>query len=385
MKKKIAILGSGPSSLMAADHLANSGAEVHIFERRKSAGWKLLVAGSSGLNVSFGEEEEKLFEKYRSRNSEMKACLDFYPRSKWLNFLEELGEVPFLGSSKRYLIENKKAAELLQNWVTRLKNLGVLFHFEEEFQDLDPIKKVLNFASGRKEAADAILFCLGSPSWEKAPSPWPEAFQRLKISFTPFESANAGYAFQASKEFFLRAEGKPIKGFTLTTRKGQKTGECMITRYGLEGTPIYSVGCEGEATLDLKPDLSLEKLSQRLKSGKLADAWRLAKLSPGAELLAQEFFTPTTPEDMAQKLKNLKIQLLAPQPLTESISASGGISWDELSINLELKKYPGIFCAGEMVDWDAPTGGFLIQGCVSMGAKAAAGISAYLKYSLATV
>jgi uncharacterized flavoprotein (TIGR03862 family) len=379
--KKIAIIGTGPAALMAASILCEAKLEVHLFERRKSAGWKLLVAGSSGLNVTHGGEEAELFRCYRTRAEEMKKCLAIFPRARWLKFLEELGETPYLGTSKRYLIENEKAAALLKRWVETIQAKGGVFHFAKELQSVNFSEKSAQFQDGTNFSADSFLFALGGPSWEKSPSPWPQIFS--DFTFTPFQPANAGYSFAASPDFFQRAEGKPIKGLALTTRLGTKVGELMITRYGLEGTPIYTLGCPGEAELDLKPDLSLERLIERLgKDPKFF--WRQAKLSPGAEILAKEFLPAHgSPEEFARKLKNYKIQLLAPQPLTESISASGGLSWNELDENLMLKKAPDFYCAGEMVDWDAPTGGFLLQGSVSMGAVAAFAIAK--KFALATV
>ncbi len=379
--KKVAIIGTGPAALMAASILVDSKVEVHLFERRKSAGWKLLVAGSSGLNVTHGGEEAELFRFYRTRTEEMKKCLAAFPRARWLKFLEDLGETPFLGTSKRYLIENEKAAALLKRWVESIQAKGGTFHFEKELASVNFAEKSARFQDDSVFSADSFLFALGGPSWEKSPPLWPKIF--ANFSFAPFQSANAGYSFAAAPDFFQRAEGKPIKGLALTTRLGTKVGELMITRYGLEGTPIYTLGCPGEAELDLKPDLTLARLTERLgKDPKFF--WRQAKLSPGAEILAKEFMPATnSPEDFARNLKKLKIQLLAPQPLTESISASGGLSWDELDENLRLKQAPDFYCAGEMVDWDAPTGGFLLQGSVSMGAVAAMAIAK--KFALGAV
>lgn len=376
--KKIAIVGTGPAALMAATKLDPRLFEIHLFERRKSPGWKLLVAGSSGLNVTHGGEEKELHLFYRNRQKEMKVCLEHFTRSQWLHELESLGEAPYLGSSNRYLIANEKAAALLKRWVHTLEAAGAKFHFEAELEGIDFSRHALLFQGIGKVAFDAILFAMGGPSWEKVPSPWPKLFSNFE--FHPFEPSNAGYSISASPAFFEASHGLPIKGLRLTTSQGSKVGECMITRYGLEGTPIYTVGCPGVATLDLKPDLTEERLASRI--GNKAELFLArSKLSKGAEAMAKEFLpnvANASPQAFAQNLKNLKISLLKPQPLTESISAKGGISWDELDENLMLKKAKGFFCAGEMVDWDAPTGGFLLQGSVSMGAVAANGIKQYL-------
>lgn len=351
---------------MAADILSSHKIPVQIFERRPAPGWKLLVAGSSGLNVTHSGD---MGAQYTHRQVEISACLRRFGRDEWLAHLHSLGEETFLGTSRRYFLKNKKASSLLASWVSRLKERGVEFHFGEELVDFSSgAQTELVFASGRRERGQTALLGLGGGSWEEQPPRWPEAFLSKEISFLPFAPANAGYSFRAPPGFFDKAEGKPVKGLTLKTTKGEKTGECMITRYGLEGTPVYTMGCRGPAWIDLKPDITLERLQERVPDG-----LRHAKLSPGAELL----FRALAPEPdakgatLARQLKALPIELLEPRPLSESISSSGGISWDELTTELELKKAPGIYCAGEMVDWDAPTGGFLLQACVSMGFVAA--------------
>lgn len=363
------IVGSGPAALMAADILSSRQIPVKLFERRPAPGWKLLVAGSSGLNVTHSGE---MAPEYTARRQEVGACLDEFSRDQWLAYLHGLGEETFLGTSRRYFLKNKKASSLLASWVKRLRDQGVEFHYGEELVDFVPGKEVeLRFASGRKETGEAALLALGGGSWEEEPPRWPEAFISKGIAFTPFQPANAGYSFRAPAGFFEAAEGKPVKGLTLKTAKGERTGECMITRYGLEGTPVYTMGCPGPALIDLKPDITFERLGARLAGG-----LKHAKLSPGAELLFRALAPDpnATGAALARQLKALPIELLEPRPLSESISASGGVSWDELGPGLELKKAPGIHCAGEMVDWDAPTGGFLLQASVSMGAVAAEAI-----------
>lgn len=361
------IVGSGPAALLAADILSARQIPVKLFERRPAPGWKLLVAGSSGLNVAHSGE---MATEYSARQEEISACLRQFGRDDWLSYLHGLGEETFLGTSRRYFLRNKKASTLLASWMSRLRGQGVEFHFGEELVDFGEGPE-LRFASGRVEKGEAALLALGGGSWEDQPPRWPEAFLSKKIAFSPFIPANAGYSFRAPAGFFEEAEGKPVKGLTLKTAKGEKNGECMITRYGLEGTPVYTIGCPGKALIDLKPDITSDRLAPRLAGG-----LKHAKLSPGAELLFQALATDpaATGAALAHQLKALPIELLEPRPLSESISSRGGVSWDELSSELELKKAPGIYCAGEMVDWDAPTGGYLLQASVSMGAVAAAAI-----------
>ncbi len=378
----VILVGTGPAALTAATFLTRQGIRPLLVERRAAAGWKLLVAGSSGLNVTYDGAEGELPSFYQARKNEMGHCLQRFPRREWLRLLTDLGEEPYVGSSHRYFLRHKTAATLLQSWTNALEKAGAQFAYGEELTGIvpgDPL--TLTFRSGRVEKAAAVLLALGGGSWEAEEPAWPEMLKNLGLSGTRLEPANAGYSLRAPRDFFARAEGEPVKGLVLRTAKGTKQGELMITKYGVEGTPVYTVGCPGPATLDLKPDLGEEKLAERIAGGK-GSVWQrvenAAKLSRGALLLAKELAPPgawTSPVNAAYALKNLEIELLEPRPLSESISARGGLSWDELSHDLEVKKIPGLFVAGEMIDWDAPTGGFLIQACVSQGFVASEGIA----------
>lgn len=370
------IIGAGPAGLLAADHLSARGRRVLLVERRPKAGWKLLVAGASGLNVSFAGPEDGL--AYRHRQAEVAACLARYPRAAWIAQLESLGEEVFLGTSPRYFIRSPKAAGLLERWLERLAKQGVEMQTGHELVDFSPTATGVSItvASGKKLEARRALFAMGGPSWESAPPAWPTLFEQKGLQMLPFCSANAGFALDAPAGFFAKAEGLAIKGFVLRTKIGEREGEAMITRYGLEGTPLYAVGCEGPAELDLKPGLAQERLAERLQSarGPLAERLAAVKLSPGAQALVRAFAPAHSWESaaaLASILKRFPLALGQARPLSESISASGGLAWPELDPSLQLKKFPGFYCAGEMVDWDAPTGGYLLQACVSMAAVAA--------------
>lgn len=380
------IIGTGPAALTAATFLVKAGLRPVLFDSRPAPGWKLLVAGSSGLNVSYECQEEDLPGFYSARGEEMASVLKRFPRAHWLQLLKDLGEEPYVGSSRRWFLKNKTAAQLLKTWTETLENAGAQFAFNEELESITTGPLTFHFKSGRKEQASTALLALGGGSWEKEPPTWPEFLKQLNLDVKNLLPANAGFALQnAAPEFLARAEGKPIKGLVLSTRRGEKQGELMITKYGLEGTPVYAVGCPGPATFDLKPDLAVDKLAQRIAEARGSVQQRVehaAKLSEGAFLFLKEFAPPgawATPASIAAAIKALEVRLGAPRPLSESISARGGLSWDELDENLQLKKIPGLFAAGEMVDWDAPTGGFLIQGCVSMGYVAAGAMANLLK------
>jgi predicted flavoprotein YhiN len=232
---------------------------------------------------------------------------------------------------------------------------------------------------------------LGGASYEPTENPlhWPKIFTTKAIPFTPFTPSNVGYEVGWTPAFLKEAEGLPLKDIVLTTHKGKRQGELVITRYGIEGTPVYFVGTPGPALIDLKPGLTAEAVLGKLKAVKenLSPNRRIKKqlgLSPAAQALVFHLMPRAILEDrsliqLAHTIKAFPIELLSPRPLEEAISSKGGVSMKALDERLMLKKYPGIFLAGEMLDWDAPTGGFLIQGCVTQGFCAGLGINHYLK------
>ncbi len=377
MTAKVIIIGTGPAALMAASTLSEAGINPVLFERRRGPGWKFLVAGSSGLNVTYDAPLADFLNFYRDGKKEIAPFIEKFPPEKWLEFIHSLGLETYLGTSRRYFLKTMKASPLLRAWIKKLTEEGAEFHYGEDFVDFQNLPSgeiEVAFLSGRKEKTRTLLLALGGGSWLDEDPRWPNILRKHGIAFQSFTPSNSGFHLEAPAEFFKDAEGKPIKGLILKTRLGEKQGELMITRYGLEGAPVYAVGCEGSATLDLKPDLSAEKLKERLK---VKDIARSAKLSPGAALLVKYLGVASELHDKeraARYLKNFPIKLLGPRPLSESISSKGGLPWNELTSTLELKKAPVVFCAGEMIAWDAPTGGFLVQACVSTGYGAAEAI-----------
>lgn len=390
---KVAIVGAGPAALMAADRLSEaSGLEVTIYEKRPGVGRKLLIAGSSGLNITHDLPLAEFVAQYTGPREFWQRVLSAFPNTAWIRFIEELGTPTFKGTSRRYFIEDMKASRFLKAWRERLAARGVQFRLGVECTDFAPegTGVRLELRGGESVVCDAVCFALGGGSYEpdEVPLRWPLMFTRKGLGFTEFTAANVGYQVAWPEAFLKEAEGKPLKRVVLSTAKGTRAGEIMITRYGMEGTPVYTVGTRGPARLDLKPDLTVSEVASRLADVKenlsqMRRVQKQLKLDPAALALVFHLGPPavlkgTDTQKTAQLLKEFPIQLIASQPITEAISSAGGLRLDELDEHFMLREHPGFFAAGEMLDWDTPTGGFLIQGCVAQGRAAAQGVLKYL-------
>jgi hypothetical protein len=388
-----AVIGSGPAGLMAADRLSRLGAQVTLFEKRKGLGRKLLVAGSSGLNITYDCSDAEFANFYEGPSGHFKKLFQEFGSRHWLQFIEKELSIPtFKGTSRRYFVEGMKASVLLKNWTERLKRLGVEIVSDHELMDFErletgQIRLLFNHGTSESNSTrtprdfDTVVLALGGGSWEPNEKPlrWIEILKRKGLAFKNFESANCGYEIDWPAKLLEEAEGQPIKNIVLTSAKGKRSGELVITRYGIEGTPVYFAGLSGTVYLDLKPEMDAASLFQRLSAGKenLSPIRRVKKhlrLSDGAQALVFHMLPQETRQDLkklAAALKRFPLVLKRPRPLEEAISSSGGLSFSELDERLMLKRFPGVFAAGEMLDWHAPTGGFLIQGSVSQGYFAA--------------
>lgn len=390
---RVAVIGSGPAALMAAERLSRERSlEVTVYEKRKSAGRKLLIAGSSGLNISNSLPVDEFAKHYAGPNDLWLSVLKSFSVRDWLSFIEkDLGIGTFEGSSGRYFVENMKASKLLQAWTKRLEAAGVRFRFDAECVDWK--EKSVRFSNGVEDTFDAICFALGGGSYEPGESPlrWPSMFLRNGVGFSEFQPSNVGYEVKWKEAFLEEADGKPLKRVALKSSRGVRMGDAMVTRYGLEGTPVYFVGERGTVHLDLLPDLSAEQIESKLLSVKenYSPIRRIGKqlgLSEAAFALVFHHAPAKLLSDLkavSRYLKEFPLEFLQSRPLTESISSSGGIQMSELDARFMLKRHPGVFAVGEMLDWDVPTGGFLIQGCVSQGWVAGSGILDYLEGSYA--
>lgn len=429
--KSVAVLGSGPAALMVADVVSAAGHRVTIFEKKRGPGRKLLIAGSSGLNITNSLPMAEFLKNYSGPAQLWKSLLQDFSPQDWIKFIEDLGLSTFEGTSGRYFVQEMKASKLLRAWVLRLTERGVKFQYGSECDgfaraasftrpkvqpgvhpsvnpnlhpslhpNLSPNRKwTLSFlnipdpANNRPDNPipefDAICFCLGGGSYEpnEIPLRWPQIFKDGNLGFEPFRASNVGYQIHWSQKFLKECEGQPLKNIRLTSSRGSRLGDAVVTCYGLEGTPVYSVGQAGPVKIDLKPDLSVEQALAKCRAVKenLSPMRRIKKqlsLCPVALGLLFHYTPKNIINDldkMIQHLKNFPLHFLQSQSLSEAISAAGGLHMTELTEELMLIKYPGVFAAGEMLDWDAPTGGFLIQGCVSQGYRAGHAILKFLE------
>ncbi|MCM2278853.1 MAG: TIGR03862 family flavoprotein [Oligoflexia bacterium] len=376
---RVAIVGTGPAGLMAAHRALEAGRSVWLFEKKRGPGRKLLVAGSSGLNVTYDAPLEEFAAFYGESAARMAPLLREFPPEAWLEFIRALGIGTFRGTSRRCFVEGLKGAPLLRAWLKALEARGARLFTGEELLSFESGEAGvrLRFSGHPLVEARAAVLALGGGSWEPREKPlrWPALFRERGVGFREFEASNVGFEVNWPAELLEEAEGQPLKNIVLRSARGSRAGDLVITRYGLEGTPIYAVGTEGEIELDLKPDLSAEQVHSKLLSVRenlapIRRVKRFLKLGPAALALVFHLSSPeerTDPRLLAAKIKRFPLRLLARRPLDEAISSSGGVAWPELDERLQLRKFPGIFLAGEMIDWDAPTGGFLIQGCVSSG------------------
>ncbi|MBL7953141.1 MAG: TIGR03862 family flavoprotein [Flavobacteriales bacterium] len=383
---RVAIIGGGPAGLIAAFILAQH-ASVDLYEQGRNVGRKFLVAGDGGLNITNSAGGETLFEHYAPAYP-MKAMLEAFGPAALREWLASIGVPTFVGTSGRVFPEQGiKPAEVLKAITEVLKSNGVRIHAEHHFVGFDEdAKPIIAYGDDRSTVhADAYLFALGGASWPKTGSTgeWSVAFRSIDVQVNEFQASNCG-VMTHMPEGLLPHVGKPLKNIAVTSGAKTLRGELTITEYGLEGNAIYPIipqvreqlAASGEAlvSIDLKPDLSEERINEKLRDA----AWkeRLAVLNldrPSVSLL--KAFTAVDRyldgRTLAHDVKNVIVPIHALRSIEEAISTVGGIAMDEMNENLSLKKQPHIFVAGEMLDWDAPTGGFLLQGAFSTGHWAA--------------
>lgn len=400
----VAVVGAGPAGLMAAEVLAAAGAEVTVFELHRSPGRKLLLAGRSGLNLTHAEAFDELVGRYRTLPPALRAALECFPPTAVREWADGLGQDTFVGSSGRVFPAAHRAAPLLRAWLGRLGELGVELRPRHRWTGWDGDELRFTASAGGvaesstaevRVAADATVIAVGGASWPSVGSAgeWTEGVRADGIAVAPLRPSNCGLKVAWSAVFLDRFEGTPVKNVSASGAGLAVRGELVVTRSGLEGGPVYALsGPLGEAAvfpavvhLDLSPDLDEAALVARLERRRpkaSQSTWlRDAGLAPVVVGLLREATGNRLPDDplaMARLLRAAPIAVEALSPLDRAISTAGGVRFDQLDDGLMLRARPGVFIAGEMLDWDAPTGGYLLQACFATGRLAGLRAAAHL-------
>ncbi len=402
-QKNIAIIGGGPAGLMAAEVIASAGHIVSVYDAMPSVGRKFLLAGVGGMNITHAEPEEKFLGRYTAHSQFLKAIHGFNADAlrEWIH---GLGIETFVGSSGRVFPKEMKAAPLLRVWLHRLRGLGVSFFPRHRWVGWDNGK--LHFhvqdqtpSNGKFIEADAVVLALGGASWRRLGSDgaWVDCLAEQDVRVNALQPSNCGFEAHWSERFREQYAGAQLHGVGLSADgKNFIHSEAIISAYGIEGTGVYALSghlrgalnrsATTQLVIDLLPDVPLEKIQQRLTHprGKNSLSNFLRKqlnLPPVKIALLRELTEKSisdTPSKLAAALKSLAVPLIAMRPIDEAISSAGGIDFAELDANYMLKKLPGVFAAGEMLDWDAPTGGYLLTGCFATGHAAGRGLLRWL-------
>ncbi|QJE73575.1 TIGR03862 family flavoprotein [Aerophototrophica crusticola] len=403
-RKNVAVIGGGPAGLMAAEVMAAAGLAVDVYDSMPSVGRKFLMAGRGGLNITHSEPLDRFLSRYGEARPLFERLLRRFTPADLRAWCEGLGVPTFVGSSGRVFPKTFKASVLLRAWLNRLAGQGVRFHLRHRWLGFGPDGTLrLESPEGPKEIRPAAtVLALGGASWPRLGSDgsWAPLLARSGVGIAPFRPSNSGFDLAWSPGFLEKAEGEPLKRITLTFAGRTVPGELVVTRAGLEGGPLYALSApirdaierEGQAvvSLDLKPDLTLAQVQNKLARSSPSDslANRLRKglsLAPPAGPLLREFADGqdlSRPATVAALVKALPIPLTGVRGLDRAISSAGGIRLGELDEGLMLTKLPGVFACGEMLDWEAPTGGYLLQGCMASGVTAGEGVRKYVDSSM---
>ena len=381
---RVAVIGGGPAGLAAAEVVAGAGHHVDVYEAKPSLGRKFLMAGKSGLNLTHAEPMEALLPRYAEAEAVLTPALRAFDNAAISKWAEGLGQALFTGTTGRVFPTAMKASPLLRMWLARLDALGVRSHVRHRWTGWDGRMPVINDTA---VTTDATILACGGAGWARLGSDGAWA-DWIGHETAPFAPANAALAVEWS-DHMTRHLGSPIKGVAWKAGVCRSRGEAVLSARGLEGGGIYTVsrGVRGGArlTLDLLPDLSVDDVAARLSKprGKASLGNHLRKvvrLDPVKIALAQEWGRPlpTEPLPLARRLKKLTVRHSGPRPMDEAISTAGGVPFFVLDNRLMLRDRPGVFCAGEMLDWEAPTGGYLLTACLATGRWAGQGAVDYL-------
>lgn len=402
-KSRVAIIGGGPSGLMAAEILASAGAAVTIFDRMPSLARKFLLAGRGGLNLTHSEGMQDFLPRYGAAAERLAPAIDALSPDALRAWSAQLGEETFVGSSGRVFPKSFKASPLLRAHLRRLGDLGVQVRTRCALKSVSPGSLTIENADGQDEtlAFDVIVLALGGASWPRMGSDgaWTQMLADLGVAISPLRPANCGVLVDWSQTMRERFAGAPLKNLALSFGGQHVRGEAIITERGLEGGAIYAlsgplreeVAAQGFASLriDLRPDMNESALARKIEAARqgrsgsqsISNVLRKgAGLSPAAaSLLRESGLLPASAEDIAARIKDVCVRIIGMAPIERAISTAGGIALDEVGENFMLKRLPGVFVAGEMLDWEAPTGGYLLQACFATGAAAGRGAAEYLR------
>src|ERR1700704_1277110 len=403
-KTQVAIIGAGPAGLMAAEVLAQAGQGVTVYDAMQSAGRKFLMAGRGGLNLTHSEALPAFLTRYGVAKEHLGPAIEALPPDNLREWSEALGQPTFVGSSGRVFPLAFKASPLLRAWLRRLDAMGVQFALRHRWTGWDENGRLLfQTPDGQRNVeARATVLALGGASWPRLGSDgaWVETLGSKGVTISPLRPANCGFTVAWSDIFRDRFEGHPLKGVALTFGPHSVRGEVMVTRTGIEGGAVYAfsavlreaIANSGQATLRiaLRPDLKMQDLIARLSGprGKQSFSnWlrKAAHLSPVSIGLLQEAaiasdvsLSSRSPESLAGLINAVPVELNGLAPIARAISTAGGISFSEIDADFMIRRLPGIFAAGEMLDWEAPTGGYLLQAAFATGAAAGRGALKWL-------
>ncbi len=397
---RVAIIGGGPAGLMAAEVLIQGGAHVDLYDAMPSVGRKFLLAGKGGMNLTHSEAMTPFLSRYGQRQAEIEPLLATFGPEALRAWAHGLGIDTFVGSSGRVFPTDMKAAPLLRTWLHRLRGSGVNFHVRHRWLGWNE-QGALRFAGPEGEtshAFDAVILALGGGSWARLGSngAWVPLLQTRGIDVAALKPSNCGFDVAWSAHFRERYAGQPLKSVALTFGDFQRQGEFVVSETGIEGSLVYAASAairdaieahgSTKILLDLAPGKSLERViaevahprGSRSLSSHLQSRAGITGVKAGLlrEVLGKDDYTD--PQRLAAAIKALPLTLITPRPLDEAISSAGGVTFESLDANLMLHVLPGVFCAGEMLDWEAPTGGYLLTACFASGRAAGNGALAWL-------
>jgi uncharacterized flavoprotein (TIGR03862 family) len=397
--KQIAIIGGGPAGLMAAEVLADTGHAVTVYDSMPTVARKFLLAGKSGLNITHSEDYARFVTRFGAASEHLRSALDGFRPEDIHAWAKALGTETFVGSSGRVFPKAMKASPLLRAWLRRLEVLGVELRVRHRWTGFTEDGYVFATPQGSKIVrCDGVLLALGGASWPRLGSDatWMPWLRAKGVGIVDFRAANCGFDVDWSAPFRERFAGAPLKSVMATSDAGSFPGEMVMTQHGIEGSLVYAHSAalrdriqeEGAATLtlDLMPGRTENRLSKDF-ARQTAKASLSTRLRKGAGIegvkaaILRELAGPGDlhdPEQLARLIKALPVPVVRPRPIAEAISSAGGIGWGSVDSSYMLNALPGVFVAGEMLDWEAPTGGYLLTACLATGRAAALGLNAWL-------